>query len=71
MMTGIAVETNFQVIIFFIAITILVVSTIIIHLQLPLLLVFIFILIRLTDPLRQFNAQRHQLAGGHRQPEND
>ena len=63
MMNGIVIETNFQVIIFFIAIMILVVSTVVIHMQLPLLLVFIFILIRLTDPLRQFNAQRHQLAG--------
>jgi len=63
MMNGIKIETNFQVIIFFIAITILIVSTLVIHMQLPLLLVFIFILIRLTDPLRQFNAQRHQLAG--------
>ena len=63
MMNGIKIETIFQIIIFFIAITILVVSTLVIHMQLPLLLVFIFILIRLTDPLRQINAQRHQLAG--------
>lgn len=63
MMNGVKIETLFQIIIFLIAIMILIVSTLVIQMQLPLLLVFLFILIRLTDPLRQFNAQRHQLAG--------
>ena len=63
MMNGVKIETLFQIIIFLIAIMILIISTLVIHMQLPLLLVFLFILIRLTEPLRQFNAQRHQLAG--------
>ena len=63
MINGITIETIFQVIIFLIAIMILIVSMLVIQMQMALMLVFIFVLIRLTDPLRQFNAQRHQLAG--------
>jgi subfamily B ATP-binding cassette protein MsbA len=63
MLNGIRIETIFQVIIFFIAIVILYVSSYIYEMDLALILVFIFILVRLTDPLRQFNAQRHQLTG--------
>jgi subfamily B ATP-binding cassette protein MsbA len=63
MLNGIRIETLFQVIIFFIAIVILYVSTYVYNMDLALILVFIFILVRLTDPLRQLNAQRHQLTG--------
>ncbi|OPY36125.1 MAG: Molybdate/tungstate import ATP-binding protein WtpC [Methanoregula sp. PtaU1.Bin051] len=62
-MNGVKIETVFQVIIFGLAITILYIAAIYLHLSLPLLLVFIFILIRLTDPLRQLNTRRHELAG--------
>jgi len=61
-LNGIRIESIFQTIIFLIAIAILLVSTQIYLVQLPLMLIFIFILIRLTDPLRQLNSQRHQLA---------
>ncbi len=63
MMNGIKIETIFQIIIFFIAIVVLYVSTVFLNLSLPLLLIFIFILVRLTDPLRNLNSQRHVLAG--------
>ena len=63
MMNGIKIETIFQIIIFFIAVTVLYVSTIFLNLSLPLLLIFVFILIRLTDPLRNLNSQRHVLTG--------
>jgi ABC-type multidrug transport system fused ATPase/permease subunit len=63
MFNGIKIETIFQIIIFSIAIAILYVSSFVFDMPLALLLVFIFILIRLTDPLRQLNSQRHQLAG--------
>lgn len=63
MLNGIKIETVFQIIIFTIAIAILYISTFVYEIPLALLLVFIFILIRLTDPLRQTNAQRHSLAG--------
>jgi len=62
-MNGVKIETIFQVIIFFIAIIILYVSVIVLNIPLASLLIFIFILIRLTDPLRNLNAQRHVLAG--------
>ena len=63
LINGIKIETVFQVIIFTIAIVILYISTFVFQLPLAIVLVFIFILVRLTDPLRQLNAQRHQLAG--------
>ncbi|OPY39143.1 MAG: Molybdate/tungstate import ATP-binding protein WtpC [Methanoregula sp. PtaU1.Bin051] len=63
MINGVQIESIFQVIIFLLAIMILTVSMLVIQMQIALMLVFIFILIRLTDPLRQFNVQRHQLAG--------
>ena len=62
-MNGVKIETIFQIIIFTIALIILYVSAIVLSLPLALLLVFIFILIRLTDPLRQINAKRHELGG--------
>lgn len=62
-MNGVKIETSFQIIIFAIALTILYISSVILNLQLALLLVFIFTLIRLTDPLRQINAKRHELGG--------
>jgi ABC-type multidrug transport system fused ATPase/permease subunit len=62
-MNGVKIETSFQIIIFGIALTILYISSIILNLPLALLLVFIFTLIRLTDPLRQINANRHELGG--------
>jgi len=62
-MNGVKIETIFQIIIFFIAITILYVSVIVLNIPLASLLIFIFILIRLTDPLRNLNSQRHVLAG--------
>jgi ABC-type multidrug transport system fused ATPase/permease subunit len=60
---GIKIETVFQITIFSIAICILYVATFVFQIELALLLVFIFILIRLTDPLRQLNSQRHLIAG--------
>lgn len=63
LMNGVKIETIFQIIIFFIAVTILYVSVIILNVPLASLLIFIFILIRLTDPLRSLNSQRHILAG--------
>jgi ABC-type multidrug transport system fused ATPase/permease subunit len=62
-MNGVKIETSFQIIIFTIALSILYISAIILTLPLAMLLVFIFILIRLTDPLRQINAKRHDLGG--------
>lgn len=62
-MNGVKIETIFQIIIFLIAITVLYVSVIILKVPLASLLLFIFILIRLTDPLRNLNSQRHVLAG--------
>jgi subfamily B ATP-binding cassette protein MsbA len=62
-MNGVKIETVFQIIIFSIALTILYISSMILNLQLALLLVFIFTLVRLTDPLRQINAKRHDLGG--------
>lgn len=63
LMNGVKIETVFQIIIFFIAIIILYVSVVQIQIPLESLLIFIFILIRLTDPLRSLNSQRHILAG--------
>lgn len=63
LMNGVKIESIFQVIIFSIAIIILYVSTAVLSFELSLLLVFIFTLIRLTDPLRQINAKRHEIAG--------
>ncbi|MBN2299071.1 MAG: ABC transporter ATP-binding protein [Deltaproteobacteria bacterium] len=62
LLNGIKIETLFQVTIFSVAIIILYISTVQFQMDLPLLLVFVFILIRLTDPLRQLNSQRHVLA---------
>ena len=62
-MNGVKIETIFQIIIFLLAITILYIAEVQLNLSLPLLLVFIFILLRLTDPLRQLNSRRHELAG--------
>jgi subfamily B ATP-binding cassette protein MsbA len=62
LINGIKIEAIFQFIIFSIAIIILYVSTIQFNMPLPLLLVFIFVLMRLTDPLRQLNGQRHVIA---------
>jgi ABC-type multidrug transport system fused ATPase/permease subunit len=62
-MNGVKIETSFQIIIFALALSILYISVIILNLPIAMLLVFIFILIRLTDPLRQINAQRHELGG--------
>ena len=62
-MNGVRIETVFQIIIFILAIVILYLSLLVFDLQLALLLVFIFILIRLTDPLRQLNTKRHEIAG--------
>jgi subfamily B ATP-binding cassette protein MsbA len=62
-MNGVKIETSFQIIIFGIALSILYISAIELKLPLAMLLVFIFTLIRLTDPLRQINAKRHDLGG--------
>jgi ATP-binding cassette, subfamily B, bacterial MsbA len=62
-MNGVKIETTFQIIIFGISLLILYVAAIVLVLPLALLLVFIFILIRLTDPIRQINAKRHELGG--------
>jgi subfamily B ATP-binding cassette protein MsbA len=62
LINGIKIESIFQIIIFSIAIIILYLSTVQFNMPLPLLLVFIFVLIRLTDPLRQLNGQRHVIA---------
>jgi ATP-binding cassette, subfamily B, bacterial MsbA len=62
-MNGVKIEMLFQIIIFLIAISVLYISTAFLNLSLPLLLIFIFILVRLTDPLRSLNSQRHVLAG--------
>lgn len=62
-MNGVKIESFFQIIIFSIAILILSISTLVLSLPLAMLLVFIYILIRLTDPLRQLNARRHEIAG--------
>lgn len=62
-MNGVKIETFFQIIIFGIALSILYISSVVLSMPLALLLVFIFILIRLTDPLRQINAKRHDLGG--------
>lgn len=62
-MNGVKIETAFQIIIFTLALTILYISAMILLLPLAMLLVFIFILVRLTDPLRQINAKRHELGG--------
>jgi ABC-type multidrug transport system fused ATPase/permease subunit len=63
LMNGVKIETIFQIIIFGIALFILYTSMLILKIPLAMLLVFIFILIRLTDPLRQLNAKRHEIAG--------
>ena len=62
-MNGVKIETSFQIIIFGIALTILYIAAIVLNLPLAMLLVFVFTLIRLTDPLRQINAKRHELGG--------
>jgi len=62
-MNGVKIETTFQIIIFATALTILYISSIILNLPLAMLLVFVFTLVRLTDPLRQINAKRHELGG--------
>jgi subfamily B ATP-binding cassette protein MsbA len=63
MLNGVKIETVFQITIFSIAISILYVATFVFQIKLAMLLVFIFILLRLTDPLRQLNSQRHQVSG--------
>jgi subfamily B ATP-binding cassette protein MsbA len=63
MMNGVKVEIFFQIILFGLAIAVLFVSTTILQMPLPLLLIFIFILIRLTEPLRNLNNQRHVITG--------
>jgi len=63
LMNGVKIETLFQIIIFSIALFILYTSMLVLKIPLAMLLVFIFILIRLTDPLRQINAKRHDIAG--------
>jgi subfamily B ATP-binding cassette protein MsbA len=62
-MNGVKIETSFQIIIFTLALSILYISAIVLTLPITMLLIFIFILIRLTDPLRQINAKRHDLGG--------
>ncbi len=62
-MNGVKIETVFQIIIFLLAVVILYIASVQLKISLPLLLVFIFILLRLTDPLRQLNTRRHELAG--------
>jgi ATP-binding cassette, subfamily B, bacterial MsbA len=62
-MNGVKIETSFQIIIFILALTILYISAIVLTLPIAMLLIFVFILIRLTDPLRQINAKRHDLGG--------
>lgn len=62
-MNGVKIETSFQIIIFALALTILYISAMVLNLPVAMLLVFIFTLIRLTDPLRQINAKRHELGG--------
>jgi ATP-binding cassette, subfamily B, bacterial MsbA len=62
-MYGVKIETTFQIIIFALALSIIYVSVIVLNLPIAMLLVFVFSLIRLTDPLRQINAQRHELNG--------
>jgi subfamily B ATP-binding cassette protein MsbA len=62
-MNGVKIETSFQIIIFSLALSILYISAIVLYLPIAMLFVFIFILIRLTDPLRQINAKRHELGG--------
>ena len=63
LMNGIKIETSFQIIIFGIALIMLYISAILFNMPLAMLLVFIFTLIRLTDPVRQINAKRHELGG--------
>ena len=62
-MNGVKIETSFQIIIFALALTIIYISAVVLSLPIAMLLVFIFILVRLTDPLRQINAKRHELGG--------
>jgi ATP-binding cassette, subfamily B, bacterial MsbA len=62
-MNGVKIETSFQIIIFALALMILYISAIVLSLPVAMLLVFIFTLVRLTDPLRQINAKRHELGG--------
>jgi ABC-type multidrug transport system fused ATPase/permease subunit len=61
-LNGIRIEAIFQIIIFAIALILLYVATMQFGVSLPIITVFIFTLIRLTDPLRQFNSQRNVLA---------
>jgi ABC-type multidrug transport system fused ATPase/permease subunit len=60
---GMLIESIFQVIMFTLAVVILIISSLVLKMSLPLILVYIFILIRLSDPLRQINQKRHELAG--------
>lgn len=62
-MNGVKIEISFQIVIFALALTILYISSVVLSLPIAMLLVFIFILVRLTDPLRQINAKRHDLGG--------
>ena len=62
-MNGVKIEILFQIVIFTLAISVLFLSISILKMQLALLLTFLFILIRLTEPLRSLNSQRHILTG--------
>ena len=59
MMNGVKIEILFQIVIFILAVSVLYVSISILKIPLALLLIFLFILVRLTDPLRSLNTQRH------------
>ncbi|MCX6690573.1 MAG: ATP-binding cassette domain-containing protein, partial [Methanoregula sp.] len=63
MMNGVKIEILFQIVIFTLAISVLYVSISILKMPLALLLIFLFILVRLTDPLRSLNSQRHVITG--------
>lgn len=63
MMNGVKIEILFQIVIFILAISVLYISISVLNMPLALLLIFLFILIRLTDPLRSLNSQRHLITG--------
>jgi ATP-binding cassette, subfamily B, bacterial MsbA len=60
--TGVQIEIIFQSLIFILAVLVLALALEVFGVPLAMLFVFLFILVRITAPLRDFNARRHELA---------
>ena len=58
---GVSIEVLFQSILFIVAVFVIFASISVFPIQLAMLLLFLFVLVRITTPLRDLNARRHEL----------